>query len=52
MDDTSTSTEAQAPSTTAAAPTSAAEVKLGDTDLGSVLVSADGNTLYLVQRPG
>ena len=46
-DDTSTSAEAEAPSTTAAAPTSAAEVKLGDTDLGSVLVSADGDTLYL-----
>ena len=51
--DDSTSTEAAAPTTTAAAtPTSnsTAEVKLGDTGLGSILVGSDGHTLYLFEQ--
>jgi predicted lipoprotein with Yx(FWY)xxD motif len=51
-DDDSTSTEAAAPTTTAAAPTggSTAEVKLADSDLGQILVDADGRTLYLFEK--
>ena len=47
--DDSTSTKAAVPTASAAAPSSTAEVKLGDTGLGSVLVGSDGHTLYLFE---
>jgi predicted lipoprotein with Yx(FWY)xxD motif len=50
--DDSTSTSAAAPTTTAAASTAkaTAEVKLGDSDLGQIVVDGSGRTLYLFEK--